>query len=112
MDRKPFRVVFVDHSLKDSLEKLEQGTFEEKRLAKWIRHAIDCLTLDSQYGIKVPSALWPKEYVQKYKITNLWKVDFPLGWRMSYTLRKGELEILGVILEWGSHPQYERRYGY
>jgi hypothetical protein len=30
---KHFRVVFVDPSLKKDLEKLEKGTFEQKRLA-------------------------------------------------------------------------------
>ncbi len=108
----PVRVVFVDPSLVESLRKLEEGTFEEKRLAKWIRHAIDCVSLDPQYGTKVPSKVWPKEYVQEYKITNLWKVDFPMGWRMMYTLRNEELDILSIILEWFNHPHYERRHGY
>ena len=109
---KPFRVVFADFSLKESLEKLERGTFEEKRLAGWIRKAIDDITTDPKYGIKVPRKYWPKEYIQKYGIDNLWKVNFPMGWRLMYSLSDHELEVLGVILEWFNHPHYERRHGY
>ncbi|MFH0969980.1 MAG: hypothetical protein V1776_00790 [Candidatus Diapherotrites archaeon] len=108
----PFRVVFVDPSLKADLEKLEKGTFEEQRLAGWIRKAIDRLVIDSKYGVKVPSSLWPKVYIQEYKITNLWKIDLPHGWHMMYTIRKHELDLLGVILEWLDHARYERRHHY
>ena len=112
MPANAVRVVFVDPSLKVDLEKLEKGTFEERRLAGWIRKAIDRLLVDPKYGVKVPSYLWPKEYIQDYKITNLWKIDLPQGWRMMYTIRKNELELLSVILEWFDHTNYGRRHHY
>ena len=64
-------------------------------------------------GIKVQRELWPKIYVQKHSIDNLRKYDLPNGWRVIYTLRGSEVEIVAVILEWFStHKQYEKRFGY
>lgn len=40
MSDKIIRVIFHDSSLKHDLEKLGSGTFEERRLAGWIRKAI------------------------------------------------------------------------
>ncbi|MEK6821179.1 MAG: hypothetical protein AABY11_02145 [archaeon] len=106
------RVVFVDFSLKVTLEKLESGTFEDRRLAKWIRKAIQELHRAPDFGIRIPRKYWPAFYVQSYEIDNLWKVDLPRGWRLVYTLRTTELEILSVLLEWFDHSSYEHRFGY
>lgn len=64
-------------------------------------------------GIQIPKRLFPKEYVIKYKINNLWKYDLPDGWRLIYTLNPlNQVEILSVILEWFNHKEYERRFHY
>ena len=63
-------------------------------------------------GIKIPKRLWPKIYLQKYSITNLWKYGLPNGWRLIYTIKEDEIMILNVILEWFDHKEYERRFKY
>jgi len=63
-------------------------------------------------GIKIPSSLWPKEYVKKYGIDNLRKYDLPDGWRLLYTLRGNEIEIISILIEWPSHTAYERKFKY
>ena len=63
-------------------------------------------------GIKIQKKLWPKAYLEKYNVVNLWKYDLPNGWRLVYTIKEDEIMILNVILEWFDHKNYERRFGY
>lgn len=106
------KVVFVDESLYKSFLELKSGKFEEKELASYIQRAINDLKGNPLIGIKIRSKMWPKEYVQKFSITNLRKYDLPNGWRLIYTLQGSEVEIVSILLEWFSHKEYERRFGY
>lgn len=106
------KVAFVDASLRKACEELEMGKHDEQQLAKFIGRAFDDLRSNPFCGIRIPSKYWPKEYVTKYSINNLWKYDLPDGWRLIYTVRGNELEIISVILEWFDHKNYERRFGY
>jgi len=106
------KVVFVDQSLYKSFLELKSGKFEEKELASYIQRAINDLKENPFIGIKLPNRLWPKEYLQKFSITNLRKYDLPNGWRLIYTLEGSDIEIVSILLEWFSHKEYERCFGY
>ena len=106
------KVAFVDLSLKKAFEELMLGKFEDKELAESIQLAIDNLKENPLRGIRIPSKQWPKEYIQKYSINNLRKYDLRNSWRLIYTIKGNELEIVSVILEWFSHKEYERRFDY
>lgn len=106
------RAAFADAAILHAFLQLQEGRFEEKRLAWQIRRAIDTLTKDPFAGVAVPRRLWPKEYVRKFSIDNLRKYDLPDGWRLLYTIHGSEIEIVSVILEWCSHKEYEKRFGY
>ena len=110
-DKEKF-VTFIDKQTEDSFEKLRLGKFEDKRLYEFIERAILDLKKDSASGIKIEKRLWPKEYITKYGITNLWKYDLPNGWRVIYTIKTDEVMILSVILEFFSHKDYEKRFRY
>ncbi len=58
------------------------------------------------------SACASREYVRNYGITNLRKYNLPDAWRLLYTIVGNEIEIISVLLEWLSHKEYERRFGY
>ena len=60
----------------------------------------------------IPRRLIPKHYIRKYGIDNLWKYDLPKGWRLLYSIARDQVIIIAIILEWLSHPEYERRFGY
>jgi hypothetical protein len=112
MNNKPLYVTFVEKKLENDFEALKEGRFEDKQLYDFINRAIQDLKKNPTCCTKIQKNLWPKEYMKKYEITNLWKYDLPNGWRLIYTIHTNEIMILKVILEWFDHKNYERRFNY
>ncbi|MGM5480577.1 MAG: hypothetical protein ACQESC_03900 [Nanobdellota archaeon] len=112
MSEKESLVVFVDKKTESKFESLQNSDDFERKLHIFIEQAINDLKKDSSCGVKIPKSLWPKEYKQKYSITNLWKYNLPNAWRLIYTVQSDEVMILNIILEWFSHKNYERRFKY
>ncbi len=106
------RVVFADPKLIYYLQSLKDGKFEDKQLALFVDRALDDLASNPKCGIKIPKTLWPKSYVSEFQIRNLYKYDLPNGWRLLYFIRGSELEVLAIVLDWLSHKDYERKFGY
>lgn len=106
------RVRFVDQKLFDAFKKLQSGRSEEKRLVENLENAIVDLKRDPFRGVRIPKQLWPKVYVQRYDIRNLWKYNLPDAWRLIYTVVGNEVEIISVLLEWFNHKDYEKRFKY
>ncbi len=74
---KQTHVAFITQKLKEQFQYLKEGKFEDQQLYKFINRALDDLKQNPLCGIKIPKKLWPKEYVQKYSVTNLWKYNLP-----------------------------------
>jgi Txe/YoeB family toxin of Txe-Axe toxin-antitoxin module len=108
MNRKVF-VAFSDEKLKKDFEKLKE---EDPRLHKFISRAIDDLKENPLCGVPVSKRLIPKVYIKKYNIDNLWKYNLPGAWRLLYSVIGNNVKIIAIILEWLSHKNYERRFGY
>lgn len=107
------KIVFADEELKKSFEKLAASKTEEKKLHENLVRAFEILELDAFAGIQIQKRLIPKEYVRKYgPLDNLWKYDLQDGWRLLYTIKRNDIIILSVILEWMDHKNYERRFKY
>jgi len=111
-DGRERKVMFAEKKLSEAYNELKEGRFEEKQLYLVLESAIKDLKKDPFCGIKLPSRLWPKEYVRKYGINNLRKIDLPNGWRLIYTLVGDRIEIISILLEWMTHKEYEKRFGY
>ena len=109
---KEKKVAFIDQRIKNAYESLKKGRQEEKQLLIFIDRAIDDLKKNSFCGTRIPSKFWPKDYVKKYDVNNLWKYDLPNAWRLIYTVVGNEVEIISVILEWFDHKNYERKFKY
>lgn len=106
---KPSEVVFAE----DKIEKEFNGLDEKDELKKYIKRAIKDIQENAFCGIQIPKRLIPKEYTQKYKITNLWKYDLPDGWRLLYSITTpNKIEIISIIIEWFNHKEYERKFKY
>ena len=108
----PVSVAFATKLLKAKFVCLEKGKSEDVKRHKDILKAIEKLKSDKDSGIKIPRRLWPKFYVEKYLLDNLWKLDLSEGWRLTYTIKCYEEQITCMILEWMTHKEYERRFGY
>ena len=109
---KDISVAFVSSRLKAEWETLKEGKFEDQQLYQFIDRAIDDLKANPLCGIKISKHLWPKEYVQKYSVTNLWKYNLPNAWRLIYTLESDEVKIVNIILEWFDNKEYKKRFKY
>ncbi len=106
---KASKVVFISEELEDDFNSLRIDDPIRKAMAR----AIVDLKQNAFSGIQIPKRLFPKEYVQKYGITNLWKYDLPRGWRLLYTVTSdNEVELISAILEWFDHKDYEKRSKY
>jgi hypothetical protein len=103
------RVVFAEARVKRAYERTKT---RDPILFKWLNRAFDDLAENPYCGIFVPKRLIPKDYIKRYEIDNLWKYDLPKGWRLLYSIAREEVLIVTIILEWLSHPEYERKFGY
>jgi len=106
---KASKIVFISPELEEDFNTLK----EDDMIKKSIIRAIQALKENAFSGIQVPKKLFPKEYIIKYGINNLWKYDLPRGWRLLYTVTTdNEVELISAILEWFDHKEYERRFKY
>jgi len=66
------------------------------------------------YGDAIAKRLIPREFVQEYAVSNLFRVELPSFWRMLYTLTNDEqeIEIVAFVLDIGSHKHYDKTMGY
>ncbi len=85
---------------------------EHQQLLKSIENKISYLKMNPQAGVAIPKAQIPRKYIELYKITNLWKMNLTGGWRLIYTLKNEEVEILAVILDFYDHPTYDKVFDY
>ena len=81
-------------------------------LRGYIDEAMDSLKEDPTIGDKIEKKLWPKEYVKKYCINNLFRYSIGSNWRMTYTIITDRKEITCAILEVLVHKEYDKRFGY
>jgi mRNA-degrading endonuclease RelE of RelBE toxin-antitoxin system len=119
--KKPVAVVIAEDIL-PAYRKLVETVDEEKKnginnsehqqLLKSIENKIVYLKMNPQAGIAIPKAQIPRKYIELYKVTNLWKMDLIGGWRLIYTLKSEEIEILAVILDLYDHPTYDKVFNY
>jgi hypothetical protein len=102
-------VIFAEDSLASAFEHLA----ENSPLKNSIRKAIGKLKENVFCGEHIAKDRIPKEYIQKYKIDNLWWYPLANGWRLVYSVTTPtNIEILAVIIEYFNHKNYERRFGY
>ncbi len=118
---KPVRVVITGRAL-ESFEELNKITQDEtvkgitnseyQTLFNSIKEKIDFLKENPQYGTHISKNKIPKEYVNLYGVTNLWKLNLSGAWRMIYTIRGTKIEIVSLILDILNHKNYSKKFGY
>jgi Txe/YoeB family toxin of Txe-Axe toxin-antitoxin module len=107
------KIFFADDNVRKAYEELKESKTEDKNLYEFISRALSDIEKDAFCGIQIQKRLIPKEYEKKYgNMDNLWKYNLPNAWRLIYTVKREGIIILGVVLEWMNHKNYERRFGY
>ena len=86
----------------------------EKSIFNAIKKKVDLIKINTHYGDPIAKKLIPKEYKDKYGVTNLFRVELPNFWRMLYTLTNdnNEIEIIGFVLDIIDHKKYNKKFGY
>ena len=98
----------------EDLKKKAPDSKIEKGILKAVRQKIDLIKYNPHYGAPVGKKKIPKEFKEKYKITNMFIVELPSYWRMLYSLVDGEteIEIVAFVLNITDHPKYDKKFGY
>ena len=82
---------------------------EHQQLLKFIKQKIEIIKVNPQYGSPVPKVLVKRS---GYPVDNLWVADLIGYWRMLYTLKGSQIEILCFVLEIIDHERYDKILGY
>ncbi len=118
---KPTRVIITGRAKEEFYELNKVVDEETKRglvdsdhkiLLTSVKRKIELLRNNPEYGIHIPRDRIPKEYVRKYGVNNLWKINLSGAWRMIYTIKGNDVEIISVILDLLNHKNYNKIFGY
>jgi len=90
----------------------ENGNGASQSLLKKTDKAIAKLKTNYRAGKHVPKDRIPPFYVINYGVENLWKLNIDPNYRLIYTIRGTDVEVMSVILEYLDHKAYSKRFGY
>lgn len=114
---KPVRVILIDDAeieykkLNEIVGKqIKEGkeNTKEMQLLRSIKQKRDFIKANSFYGDNIPKKLIPK----KYNVQNLWRVELTQFWRMLYTIKGDQIEIICFILDILDHDKYDKIFRY
>ncbi len=81
---------------------------EEMQLLRSIKQKRDLIKANPFYGDNIEKKKIPK----CYKVNNLWRVELSRYWRMLYTIKGDQVEIMCFVLEIVDHKRYDKIFGY
>ena len=109
--------VILSKEAKEVFEYLNEkavNSKEERSILNSVKQKSELIKANPHYGNPVSKKLTPKEFIKKYNVKNLFRVELPNFWRMFYTLTEGEtkIEIISFVLEICDHKKYNKLFGY
>lgn len=114
--------VVITGDAREDYEKLNEVVGTERKkgvknsynqtLFNSIKQKIEFLKDNPEYGKHLSKNKIPKEYIRKYDVNNIWKVNLSGAWRMIYTIKGNEVEIISLILDLLNHKDYEKKFNY
>ena len=106
---KSAKEVFISLKLEALVSSLEIN----HKHRRWINEMAENLLQNILVGERIKQSQIPRHYIEKYKISNLYRYAHPEGYRSTYTLAEfSEYGVCPVILDIMSHKEYERMFGY
>ncbi len=91
----------------EQLKERKENT-PEMQLLKSIKQKIEFIRNNPFYGDNIPKKLIPREY----GVDNLWRVELSQFWRMLYTIKGDQIEIICFILDILDHKNYDKKFKY
>lgn len=88
--------------------KEEKENTQEMQLLRSINQKRDLIKANPFYGDNIEKRKIPKIY----NVQNLWRVELTNYWRMLYTLKGNEIQIICFILDIVDHKRYNKIFGY
>ena len=91
-------------------EQLAQGikNSDEIQLLNSIRQKSELIKQNPFYGDNVKK----QQILKHLNVPNLWRVELSQYWRMLYTIRGDNIEIICFVLHILDHPTYDKLFGY
>ena len=86
----------------------------DRSLLNSITKKVELIKANPHYGDPISKRSIPHEYVEKYGVTNLFRVESSNYWRLLYTLTDGEsvVEIIAFVLDIIDHKKYDKKFRY
>lgn len=101
--------IYLNKEVADAIKRTPEVQILEMFLKKK-----EIIKQNIHYGLPIAKNLIPKEYKEKYGVTNLFWVELPYFWRFLYTLTndESEIEIIAFVLDIMDHKKYNKKMGY
>ncbi len=93
--------------LLDNAEKIYKTT-KDKKLLNSIKQKIEFIKNNPFYGNNIPKDRMPRSY----NCQNLWRTHLHDYWRLLYTIKGDEKEIICFIVDILNHKDYNKKFGY
>ena len=115
--KKPVRVILLDEADKEykklneivgQQKKEKKENTEEMQLLRSINQKRDFIKANPFYGDSIKKKKIPKNY----NVKNLWRVELTGYWRMLYTIKGDQIEVLCFILDIIDHKSYNKIFKY
>ncbi|MDD9952844.1 MAG: hypothetical protein OXR66_00745 [Candidatus Woesearchaeota archaeon] len=114
---KPVRVILLNeadtafkklNTIVGKQKKQGKTTTEEIQLLKSIQQKSTLVKANPFYGDNIAKKKIPKEY----NVQNLWRVELTHYWRMLYTIKGDQVEIICFVLDIIDHKTYDKKFKY
>ncbi len=101
-----------DQQYRQLRQSAQNGNGASQALLKKLDKAIAKLKYNFRSGEHIPRNRIPEYYKVRYGVENLWKINIDPNYRLVYTIRGTEIEVMSVLLEFPDHKAYNKRFKY
>lgn len=85
---------------------------DARYLLRIFEKCIEKMKVDREAGKRIQKRRIPKEYLNKFAVTNIWKINLDARWRMVYAIVGDEKSLVCVVIDVLDHKEYDRKFGY
>lgn len=109
MNQKKISIRLIGRAINDYEDLVKRNDKQSKILLNSIEKIKQRLKLNPQYGNPIAKNKTPKEF---HKFGNIYRVELSTFWRLLYTIKGNEVEIIVFILIICDHREYNKIFGY